>query len=132
MGKALSGELSCMQAHLVSSLAQKYRKSCYTHTGVCVSIPFCIEVSVNPIALRKTKIACHFGLSECNMVKVFCYVMGKAVSAKLSCMLSYLFPKSNDFFDSLFASMDDKTFLQCLLLKERILLPEEQILSLKG
>ena len=26
-------------------------------------------LSFNPIALRKTKIACNFGLSECNRVK---------------------------------------------------------------
>ena len=31
MDKALSGELSCMQRGLVSSLAHNYRKSCYTH-----------------------------------------------------------------------------------------------------
>ena len=28
-------------------------------------------LDLNPIALRKTKIACNFGLSECNRVKPF-------------------------------------------------------------
>ena len=31
--------------------------------------PECIPIQLNPIALRKAKIAYNFGLSECNRVK---------------------------------------------------------------
>ena len=36
------------------------------------------ESLVNPIALRKAKIVCNFGLSECNRVKVNGTLLGKA------------------------------------------------------
>ena len=40
---------------------------------VMVNIP---QVEVNPIALRKAKIVCNFGLSECNRVKPQSHVHG--------------------------------------------------------
>ena len=31
-----------------------------------------LNQALNPVALRKAKILCNFGLSECNRVKVVC------------------------------------------------------------
>ena len=53
-------------SYLNSSYKQLYKMS-PDMTDVFLNLK--IEQSVNPIALRKTKIVYNFGLSECNRVK---------------------------------------------------------------
>ena len=46
------------------------------------NLKFYDKVFFNPIALRKAKIVCNFGLSECNRA----HVMGYVLSGELFCM----------------------------------------------
>ena len=39
--------------------------------GFGVGVDISVSKIFNPIALRKTKIACNFGLSECSRVKFY-------------------------------------------------------------
>ena len=48
---------------------------------------FRVDVLVNLMALRKAKIVCNFGLSECNRVKAL-HVISKALPDELSCKWS--------------------------------------------
>ena len=45
-------------------------KRCKNET-VIVASPESVPNHLNPVALRKAKIVCNFGLSECNRVKIY-------------------------------------------------------------
>ena len=42
---------------------------------VAVTSPESVTMHFNPIALKKAKIVCNFGLSECNRLKLHCCVL---------------------------------------------------------
>ena len=62
MGKAVKGKLSCMRTDLLSK-GSGFRD--FKDNKFLLKT----ESVFNPIALRKAKIVCNFGLCECNRVK---------------------------------------------------------------
>ena len=57
--------------HQLDSAKQPLLREAVFFRRVCLSLHLYKEhiLPFNPIALRKTKIVCNFGLSECNRVK---------------------------------------------------------------
>ena len=47
--------------------------------------PYACEVDINPIALRKAKIVCNFGLSELNRVNIAMYFSFNSLNYYRNC-----------------------------------------------